>query len=266
MFDTYGRQIDYLRVSVTDRCNLRCSYCMTCGHFHPVRNKPILSFEEILAVVRAGADLGINKIRLTGGEPLVRTDVVDLVRAIATVPGIRTVAMTTNGVLLPRYAGDLREAGLHVVNISLDTLDPVRYASITGNGRLQWVIDGILAARDAGFERIKINTVVAPETTDLEIEAIRAFCHEYGLLHQRIALYDLETEKHDNHNLERPLPCAECNRIRLLSTGLLKPCLHSNEEVPLNAQDPAESLRRAIELKPEHGSVCTNRSMMEIGG
>lgn len=266
MFDSYGRQIDYLRVSITDRCNLRCSYCMTCGHFHPVSRKRILSFEEILAVVRAGADLGINKVRLTGGEPLVRKNVVELVRSVAAVPGIHTVAMTTNGVLLPECARDLKEAGLNVVNISLDTLDPARYAAITGNGRLSRVIDGILAARDAGFERIKVNTVVAPETTEEEIEAIRKFCDEHGLLHQRIALYHLEAEKHDNHSLERPLPCSECNRVRLLSTGLLKPCLHSNEEVPLDLRNPAESLRRAIALKPEKGTVCTNRAMMEIGG
>lgn len=266
MYDSYGRKIDYLRVSVTDRCNLRCSYCMPCGHFQTVDSQCILSFEEIVTVVRAAADQGIEKVRLTGGEPLVRRDIVDLVGRIAEVPGIRMVAMTTNGILMPQYAIPLKEAGLNGVNISLDTLDPQRFREVTGVGTLDSVIAGIMAARDAPIARIKINTVVAPDSREEDLTAIREFCERLGLHHQRIALYDLEQEKNDNHTLERPLPCAECNRIRLLANGVLKPCLHSNEEVPVDIRNPGESIRRAVALKPEYGTVCTNRSMVEIGG
>lgn len=266
MFDSYGRKINYLRISITDRCNLRCIYCMPCGHFKPLVPQQILTLEEILQVVEAGAELGITKVRLTGGEPLVRRGVVDLVRWIAAVPGIHAVGITTNGVLLTRFARELKDAGLTALNVSLDTLDPDRFLQITQRGRLQRVVDGIIAARDAGIPRIKVNTVVGPETTRDEVDRIRRFCREEGLVHQTIALYSLESDKHDDHDCDRPLPCEECNRIRLLSTGLLKPCLHSNEEVQLNLANPRESLLQTVALKPEKGTVCTNRSMMEIGG
>ncbi|TVR68403.1 MAG: radical SAM protein [Spirochaetaceae bacterium] len=266
MFDSFGRRIDYLRISITDRCNLRCTYCMPCGHFRPLVPQRILTLEEILDTVVAAADLGIRKIRLTGGEPLVRRGVVELVRSISAVPGIETVGITTNGILLARFARDLKEAGLKALNVSLDTLDPERFREVTQRGRVESVIAGIVAAREAGIERIKVNTVVGPETSEHDLAAIRAFCRRHGLIHQRIALYSLESDKHDNHECDRPLPCEECNRIRLLSTGLLKPCLHSNEEVQLDLANPAESLRRTVALKPERGTVCTNRSMIEIGG
>lgn len=266
MFDSYGRVIDYLRISITDRCNLRCTYCMPCGSFKPVTRQQILSFEEILVAVNAAAGLGISKVRLTGGEPLTRRGVVGLVRSIAAVPGIFTVAMTTNGVLLPQFAGELKAAGLNVVNVSLDTLDPEKFRRMTQRAQLQNVIDGILSARDAGIQRIKVNTVVGPETSSEELEAIRTFCDTNGLIHQSIALYNLEAEKHDNHDCDRPLPCEECNRIRLLSTGILKPCLHSNEEVRFDPENPRHSIIRTVALKPERGTVCTNRSMVEIGG
>ena len=266
MFDSYGRQIDYLRISVTDRCNLRCTYCMPCGRFRPLTAQRILSFEEIVAAVNAAAELGITKVRLTGGEPLIRRGVVSLVRRIAVLPGILTVAMTTNGVLLQRYAAGLKAAGLTVVNVSLDTLNPETFARITRGGRLQSVIDGILCAREAGIDRIKVNTVVGPQTDTTDLAAVQQFCCDHGLIHQRIALYSLNSDKYDEHNCDRPLPCEECNRIRLLSTGILKPCLHSNQEVMLDPRNPKQSIVRAVALKPERGTVCTNRSMVEIGG
>jgi cyclic pyranopterin phosphate synthase len=167
--DAYSRPISYLRISVTDRCNLRCIYCMPQGGIPSRPHREVLRYEEIETIVRAAAELGITKVRLTGGEPLVRLGVVDLVRMIADIPGIDDLAMTTNGVLLARYAKDLADAGLDRVNISLDTLDPERFRRITRCGELADVLLGIEAARQADLQPIKINTVVIRGLNDDEV-------------------------------------------------------------------------------------------------
>lgn len=159
MKDGLGRTIDYLRISLTDRCNFRCIYCMPEDGVKLMSHEEILRVEEIAHVVRIAADLGIRSVRLTGGEPLVRLGVVDLVRDIASTPGIENVSMTTNGVLLPKMADDLKRAGLSRVNISLDTLDPEQFKYITRRGELQQTLDGIDAALEAGFDPVKINAV-----------------------------------------------------------------------------------------------------------
>lgn len=159
MKDSHGRTIDYLRISLTDRCNFRCIYCMPEEGVQSLAHEDILRIEEIEEAVRVAAGMGIRSIRLTGGEPLVRLGVVDLVRAIAHTPGIENVSMTTNGVLLPKMAADLKEAGLSRVNISLDTLDPAQFRQITRRGELQQTLDGIDAALAAGFNPVKINAV-----------------------------------------------------------------------------------------------------------
>ncbi|MBI4277058.1 MAG: GTP 3',8-cyclase MoaA [Armatimonadetes bacterium] len=160
MKDQYGREIRDLRISLTDRCNLRCVYCMPADGvaFRPPRE--LLQDDETLQIVRAAAELGVTKIRLTGGEPTVRAGLVDLVRAVAAVPGIRDLAMTTNGVLLRRLARPLAEAGLHRLNVSLDTLDAGKFQRITRLGHLDDVMEGLLAAEEAGLLPIKINCVV----------------------------------------------------------------------------------------------------------
>ena len=159
MKDAYGRTINYMRISITDRCNLRCIYCMPAEGVCQVSHDDIMSFDEICRLVRIAADMGICRIRLTGGEPLVRKGVVDLVREIARTPGIEDVSMTTNGVLLARYAHDLKEAGLQRVNISLDTLDSSQYRDITRGGDITSVLVGIDAALEFGFDPVKINAV-----------------------------------------------------------------------------------------------------------
>jgi cyclic pyranopterin phosphate synthase len=166
--DAYNRPISYLRISVTDRCNLRCVYCMPPEGVPKRPHEDILRYEEIETVVRAAAELGITKVRLTGGEPLVRPGVVDLVRMLARVDGIDDLAMTTNGVLLDDYAVELADAGLQRVNISLDTLLPERFQRITRCGQLEDVLAGMKAAREAGLEPIKINTVVIRGMNDDE--------------------------------------------------------------------------------------------------
>ena len=157
MLDRYGRVINYLRISVTDRCNLRCCYCMPEG-VQDVGMKNILTFEEIWEIVRTGVSLGITHIRITGGEPLVRKGCVNLIRGIREIPGVETITMTTNGVLLGNYGKQLKEAGVDGVNISLDTLDPEEFFKITGKRELQEVLAGIRAAKTAGLP-VKLNAV-----------------------------------------------------------------------------------------------------------
>lgn len=157
MLDRYGRVINYLRISVTDRCNLRCCYCMPEG-VQDVGMKNILTFEEIWEIVRTGVSLGITHIRITGGEPLMRKGCVDLIRGIREIPGVETITMTTNGVLLENYGKQLKEAGVDGVNISLDTLDPEEFYKITGKRELQEVLAGIRAAKTAGLP-VKLNAV-----------------------------------------------------------------------------------------------------------
>ena len=157
MLDRYGRVINYLRISVTDRCNLRCCYCMPEG-VQDVGMKNILTFEEIWEIVRTGVSLGITHIRITGGEPLVRKGCVDLIRGIREIPGVETITMTTNGVLLGNYGKQLNEAGVDGVNISLDTLDPEEFYKITGKRELQEVLAGIRAVKTAGLP-VKLNAV-----------------------------------------------------------------------------------------------------------
>lgn len=158
-YDRFGRNIHYLRISVTDHCNLRCVYCMPEDMtFRP--NAEMIQDDELLLLVRLFASLGIDKIRLTGGEPTVRAHIVRLVREIASTPGIRTVTMTTNGILLGKLAKPLKEAGLQRVNISLDTLDPGKFRRLTRWGTFEQVWEGIRAAEEAGLTPIKINAVV----------------------------------------------------------------------------------------------------------
>ena len=160
MKDKHGRTIDYLRISLTDRCNFRCIYCMPEEGVESLRHEDVLRIEEIERVVRVAAGMGVRSVRLTGGEPLVRKGVVDLVRAVAATPGIRNVSMTTNGVLLPQMADELKRAGLSRVNISLDTLDPAQFRQITRRGELSQTLAGMEAALAAGFNPVKVNAVV----------------------------------------------------------------------------------------------------------
>lgn len=166
--DTFGRKIHYLRISLTDHCNLRCVYCMPEDMtFRP--NAELMQDEELLLFMRLFTRLGFDKFRLTGGEPTVRAGVVELVRRMAATPGVRSLSMTTNGVLLGRLAQPLKEAGLQRVNISLDTLDQARFERITRWGSLDQVWGGILAAEAAGLAPVKINTVVARGYNDQDV-------------------------------------------------------------------------------------------------
>jgi len=169
LIDAHNRKINYLRISITDRCNLRCQYCMPQEGVSQFGHAEVLRYEEIRRIAAIAARRGISKIRITGGEPLVRKDVVQLVDHLARIEGIRDLSMTTNGVLLEKFAGDLRQAGLRRVNISMDSLDPDKYRRITRGGDLSRVWAGIAAARGAGLNPIKINIVAIAGLNDDEI-------------------------------------------------------------------------------------------------
>lgn len=278
MQDSFGRTIDYLRISITERCNLACFYCMPEDGACPREKRELLSYEQIAKIATVAVrNAGFRKIRITGGEPLVRRGVISLVVLLGELKGpggLEELAMTTNGVLLARLAPELRAAGLDSVNVSIDTVNERLYAAITGGGSLKAALDGVRAAVDAKL-RVKINTVVlTPEDLTAlgglaqDIDAVRAFAQSLGADHQCIARYHLDHMKSDPENagISRPPPCAACNRLRLLSDGTLQPCLHSDEALPVDFGDIAGSLQRAIARKPAHGTVCTVRNLAQIGG
>ena len=314
MKDRFDREITYLRVSVTDLCNLRCLYCMPEGVCRK-RHEDILSFEEITEIVTAAAELGVRKVRVTGGEPLVRRGIMELCRQIAAVPGIEEIDLTTNGVLLRRYAEELKEAGITRVNISIDSLDPEKYRRITGGGDLSAAVDGIRAAREAGLAPVKLNTVLIGGFNDDEIPAFVELTRREPIELRFIELMPMgghfgpEAYLPGDTVLERapelaPVPhdggvarlyrlpdgagrvglisplsrhfCATCNRLRLTSEGSLKPCLHSNQEIPVRGKHGEalrEALRAAILSKPQmHGVLDAahpseaGRTMNTIGG
>jgi len=177
LVDTYGRRHDNLRISVTDRCNLRCTYCMPEDVTFLPRDE-LLSFEEIAHLVRVAVGLGVTKVRLTGGEPLLRRDLPTLVRMLVEVPGLRDVGLTTNGLLLRAQARALRDAGLRRLNVSLDTLDAGRFRELTRRDGLEAVLDGLAAAKAVGFERIKVNAVAIRGLTEADVVPLARYCRE----------------------------------------------------------------------------------------
>ena len=179
MIDRLGRKINYLRISVTDKCNLRCRYCMPEDGVCKKDHTDMLTEDEIVNAAKAAAELGITKIRITGGEPLVKKNIVSICRRVAEVEGVREVCITTNGVLLPQLAKPLKEAGVKRLNLSLDTLDPEKYAYITRIGTLDTFKAGLEAALEAGFEKIKINAVLIGGFNDNEVVELAELTRQY---------------------------------------------------------------------------------------
>ena len=273
MKDRYGRSIDYLRISLTDRCNLRCRYCMPTEGVEKRAHGDILSIEELSEIAAAAAACGVKKIRLTGGETLVRRGLIELVRQLRAIPGVEELCLTTNGSLLPRLARPLREAGLDRLNISLDTLRPDRFAAMTRLGTLRDVLDGIQAAEAAGFEDLKLDTVLIGGFNDDEIGDFVDLSRDRPWELRFIELMPMgpcagwdrscflpcdtvldrvpELEAIEAQGVARRyrLPgargtvglispvshdfCADCRRIRVTADGKLKGCLHSREEISL---------------------------------
>ncbi len=180
LIDSFGRVHNNLRISVTDRCNIRCFYCMPAENVQFLNRSKILSFEEIIRFVRLVVPLGVNKIRLTGGEPLVRKEIPELVKMLAEIPGIDDIGITTNGILLPQYAQQLYDAGLRRINISLDALNAKKFEEITRRDEYDKVIEGIQSAHAAGFEPVKINAVSIRNMTEEEIVPFGRLARETG--------------------------------------------------------------------------------------
>lgn len=266
MLDRFNRKITYLRISVTDRCNLRCIYCMPEEGVKLIPHDEILSFEEIVEVCKTAVDLGVNKIRLTGGEPLVRKGIVDLVGSIAKIEGVKDLNMTTNGILLEQYAQQLKNAGLMRVNISLDTLDPDEYTRITRGGDIKAVIKGIVATQKAGLEPIKLNAVVFDKDDDSMKLALKDFAKKMDVQIRFISQMNLETGSFSIVDGGTGGDCAICNRIRLTANGFIKPCLFSDDEYSVRELGAKEAILKAVQFKPEKGVTCTHRNFYNIGG
>ncbi len=265
MFDRYERSITYLRISVTDRCNLRCLYCTPPEGAPRRAHGTLLTFAQMADAARAAVGLGVRKIRLTGGEPLMRGGIVDLVRMLAATEGLEQLAMTTNATLLAPLAAPLRGAGLKSVNISLCSLEAARYRELTRGGDIEAALAGLRAALDAGLP-VKVNMVVLGDTPEEEVALMKSFCASRGARLQLIDHYKLTEQKKNRSAFDRPPSCDNCDRIRLTADGMLKPCLHTDDEVRLDFTKPEESLKQAILRKPRRGGACTNRVMPQIGG
>jgi cyclic pyranopterin phosphate synthase len=266
MFDKYNRKISYLRVSVTDRCNLRCTYCMPCEGVQLLRHEDILSLEEIAAVVAAGVKMGIEHVRLTGGEPLVRKGIVDLVQMISQIDGINDLSLTTNGQLLEKFAQPLADAGLKRVNVSLDTMNPEIYRIMSRGGEIEPVLKGINAARNAGLLPIKINCVITDSVVEKNAAEVAAYCKQEGLQIRYIHQMNLEkgefsvVEGGDGGN------CASCNRLRLTANGMIKPCLFNDQEFSVREFGAEEAISMALGNKPACGTNNMTGKFYNIGG
>ena len=283
MVDSYARAITYLRISITDRCNYRCRYCMPDAGIEKCAHGDICSLEELRDMAAAAVRCGVRKIRVTGGEPLVRRGAVDFCRMLAEIPGVEELCLTTNGSLLAEQAAALREAGVTHLNISLDTLKEERFRTITRLGTLSDVLRGIEAAERAGFEKIKLNCVLLGGVNGDEIADFAALtrAHDWQVrfiermpmgcgkdfgtyLPSQAVLNrcpELEAVSHDGVAACYRLPdakgtvgliapmshafCAECSRIRITADGKLKPCLHSDAEITLRGLS-GEELEQAI--------------------
>ena len=286
MLDSYGRTIDYLRLSVTDLCNYRCQYCMPAEGVEKRPHSEILSVEECVEIVQAAVSCGIRKVRVTGGEPLVRRGILDICRQIRALPDLEELCLTTNGSLLPQMAAALRDVGIDRLNISLDTLREDRFRSMTRLGSLHETLEGIKAAEAAGFQDLKLDTVLIGGFNEDEIRDFVSLtmdhpwevrfielmplgpCAEWDgsrflpsdvVLEQVPSLLPIESQgvarrfrlpnAKGTVGLISPIShefCGQCSRIRVTADGRLKSCLHSRAEIPLKGLHGRE-LEHAIQ-------------------
>lgn len=225
----------------------------------------ILSFEEIVDFTKMAVANGITKVRLTGGEPLVRKGIVELVQSLSQIEGIEDLGMTTNGILLDKFATDLKAAGLSRVNISMDTVNPDRYCQITRTGNIQQVFEGIEAAQEAGLSPIKINAVLMGEP-DEEMLKLKAYCESKGLNLRFIHQMNLQNGEFSKVEGGEGGNCSRCNRIRLLANGDVKPCLFSDLAYNIRTLGIEKALNLAVGNKPRTGTFNSSGEFYNIGG
>lgn len=264
--DPYNRSLNYLRISVTDRCNLRCTYCMPEEGIRLLSHKDIMTFEEIEAFTRSAVAMGINKVRITGGEPLVRKGIVGLIEKLATIPGIDDLSMSTNGQLLSGMAHDLAKAGLQRINISLDTCDPDKYNEITRGGDIRHVIQGIVAAQKAGLSPIKINCVVKKNAQEADAIGVKDFAERMNLQVRFIHLMNLHKGTFSVVEGGSGGDCSTCNRLRLTADGWLMPCLFNDIRYNVREMGYEQALMQATANKPCAGHGNTSGEFYNIGG
>ncbi|NFI79678.1 GTP 3',8-cyclase MoaA [Clostridium botulinum] len=287
MKDQYNRTIDYLRISVTDRCNLRCKYCMPKDGVEYLQHDEILTFDEIITICKSMVKLGIHNIKITGGEPLVRKDIVNLIKDIKSIKGIENVTLTSNGILLYDYLDDLEAAGLDGINISLDTLDRKKYEDITRRDGISNVLKSIEKAVNSNIPSVKINCLIMKNFNENEILSIAKFAKDeridvrfiemmpIGLGDMNEVVFQekikniIEEKYGTMKNNFRKIGfisavshrfCKTCNRIRITSDGVLKLCLQYNYSLDLkkalragiNEEEFISMVKKAIYNKPKH--------------
>ena len=252
LVDSFGRVHDNLRVSVTDRCNLRCTYCMPEEvEFRP--QSELLTFEEIARLVRVAAGLGVTKVRLTGGEPLLRRGLPGLVRQVVTVPGIADVGLTTNGLLLAKLAGELRAAGLRRLNVSLDTLDPGRFKQLARRDGLDAVLSGLAAAKARGFRPVKINAVAVRGCIDFDLVPLAEYCRANGFELRLIEFMPIGADEYDRSAY---VPAAELLARLAAEVGPLVPAADRDPHAPALTFDYADGGGRVGVIASVSGAFC----------
>ena len=259
--DSYQRRIDYLRISITDRCNLRCIYCMPEDGVAKVSHTHILSYEELLRLARIAIDMGISNVRITGGEPLVRQDALYLCENIARLPGLKSLTLTTNALLLSRYADDLFRAGIKRINISLDTLKPEKYAKITRKDGFHEVWRGIERALEVGFHPIKLNAVVMRSVNDDELEDLARLTYRYPF-HVRFIEFMPFGSEHagaDQHFL-----AADEILARLQQLGPLNPVSSENSNGPARHYKLPGSMGKIGIISPITHHFCSSCNRLRL--
>ncbi|MDZ4778657.1 MAG: GTP 3',8-cyclase MoaA [Planctomycetia bacterium] len=262
LVDSFGRMHTNLRISVTDRCNIRCFYCMPDENIRFKPRSELLTFEELARLATVAAGLGVNKLRLTGGEPLVRARLHQLVRVLAAIPGIEDIALTTNGILLAEQAQALREAGLQRLNISLDGLSEATFQRIARREGLQRVIDGIFAARQAGFDRIRLNAVAIRGITEPEIVPLAGFAREHGFELRFIEFMPLDAEQHWQN--EQVLSGEEIRRLLEAEFGDLIPADRPDPSQPATDYYFADGIGRIGFINPVTQSFCGDCNRLRV--
>lgn len=259
LIDTYNRKIDYLRISVTDRCNLRCIYCMPEEGVSLKPHEEILTYEEILRFAQAAVKSAISKIRLTGGEPLVRKDLASLIAELYKIAGLKDLSLTTNALLLKKQLPALVEAGLKRVNISIDSLDPVVYGRLTRGGKLKDAMAGLEAALEAGLDPVKINVVVLRGINDENLDDFVQLTFKY-LVHVRF----IEHMSFNNHRLSESLISGEEVKQRLASLGVLKETISLQGAGPAKYYQIPGALGTIGFIMPTTGHFCAECNRLRL--